>query len=88
METILLQGNKIKYRGIKALAKSPYAAHLKHLDLWGNMIGDIGLKALSESPFIKKLEVLKLWKNEIGDESLELIVQALLTSSKCKDSYA
>lgn len=33
--TLMLQGNKIKYRGLKALAQSPYLANLKHLDLWG-----------------------------------------------------
>ena len=59
--TLLLQGNKIKYKGMKALAKSPHLENLQHLDLWGNYIGDLGLKALAESPYLKYLESLKIW---------------------------
>ena len=35
VEILLLQGNKIKYKGLKALARSPHARNLKQLDLWG-----------------------------------------------------
>ena len=59
---------------MKALAKSPHLAGLKHIDLWGNLLGDLGLKAISESPYLKQLETLKLWKNEISDDSIELMV--------------
>ena len=51
---LMLQGNRIKYRGFKALTESPYFANLRNIDLWGNMVGDLGIKALAESPYVKK----------------------------------
>jgi uncharacterized protein (TIGR02996 family) len=53
--------------GVRALARSPHLAHLRHLELGGQEIGPEGARALAASPHLGRLTSLGLSENEVGD---------------------
>jgi uncharacterized protein (TIGR02996 family) len=53
--------------GVKALAASPAAGRLQHLDLGNQRVGDEGLSALLDSPHLAGLRGLRLWANAVTD---------------------
>ncbi|HAA54946.1 MAG TPA: hypothetical protein DCE42_09325 [Myxococcales bacterium] len=58
---------------ILALLQSPYARHVKSVDISGHRIDDNGLRAILKSPYVEQWESLRLSSNQITDEGAYLL---------------
>jgi uncharacterized protein (TIGR02996 family) len=62
--------------GVTALAQSPNAAGLIHLDLGNQRVGSPGVEALARSPHLAGLRWLGLWKNRVGAGGARALIGA------------
>ncbi len=68
LTTLWLSANPIGDEGVRALARSPWMAQLRELNLDGTGMSDAGAEALLQSPHVDSIRKLICLKNELSEE--------------------
>ena len=70
-------------RSARALAASPYLAHLRLLSLTDTQLGPVGAAALARTVNLPRLSVLTLYSNLVGNEGAKSLASGQSRRLRC-----